>query len=63
MEGTMNELQDTLVKLGLRWEEVWRLTVDRRERTLVVVAADGRKFTAPLAAGAPLPRVKAVKGG
>jgi hypothetical protein len=63
MEGAMNELQDTLVKLGLRWDEVWRLTVDRREQTLVVVAADGRKFSAPLAAGTTLPRVKAIKGG
>jgi hypothetical protein len=59
----MNELLDTLARLGLAWGEVWRLTVDRREQTLVVVATDGRKFSAPLAAGTTLPRVKAIKGG
>jgi hypothetical protein len=42
---------------------VWRLTADRRAGTLVVVALDGRKFTAPLPDGAPAPprRVKAIK--
>jgi hypothetical protein len=59
----MNELQDTLAKMGLAWDEVWRLTADRRAGTLVVVARDGRKFTASLSAGNPSPprRVKAIK--
>jgi hypothetical protein len=59
----MNELQDALAGLGMTWNEVWRLTADRRAGTLVVVALDGRKFTAPLAADRPAApkRVKAIK--
>ena len=45
------ELQRVLAGLGLAWGDVWRLTIDRRARTVVVVALDGRKFTAQLDAG------------
>ena len=45
------ELQRVLAGLGLAWGDVWRLTIDRRARTVVVVALDGRKFTAQLEAG------------
>lgn len=40
----MDELQIALAELGLSWAEVWALRADRRAGTLVVVAADGRKF-------------------
>jgi len=40
------EVQRILSALGLAWADVWRLTIDRRAGTVVVVAADGRKFMA-----------------
>ncbi len=42
------QLQRVLAGLGLGWDDVWRLTIDRRAKTVVVVATDGRKFTAKL---------------
>ena len=67
----MHELQEALARLGLSWADVWRLTADRRAGTLVVVASDGRKFTAALETeflgktrfleGSKPRRVKAVK--
>lgn len=59
----MDELQIALAGLGLSWAEVWALRADRRAGTLVVVAADGRKFTATLVTPglAPLRRVRAIK--
>jgi hypothetical protein len=59
----MDELARTLDSLGLTWGGVWALTADRVAGTLVVVALDGRKFTAPLPAGGPAApkRVKAIK--
>ena len=44
----MDELQIALAELGLSWAEVWELRADRRAGTLVVVAADGRKFATTL---------------
>ncbi len=44
----MRELQKALAALGLSWADVWRLTVDRRAGTMVVVAIDGRKYSGPL---------------
>ncbi|MBP6786279.1 MAG: hypothetical protein KA170_01720 [Candidatus Promineofilum sp.] len=46
----MDELQRAVSGLGLSWAQVWVLRLDRRAGTLVVVAADGRKFTTTLAA-------------
>lgn len=59
----LDQLQRTLDSLGLTWGGVWALTADRVAGTLVVVALDGRKFTAPLPAGGPAAprRVKAIK--
>jgi hypothetical protein len=53
----MRELQEALASVGLSWRDVWVLTVDRRAGTLVVVAADGRKFRVRLgraAVGRPM---------
>lgn len=47
----MDELQIALAGLGLSWAEVWALRADRRAGTLVVVAADGRKFATTLETG------------
>ncbi len=50
-KGKMREwkqIQGVLAGLGLGWSDVWRLTIDRRAKTVVVVATDGRKFTAKL---------------
>ena len=44
----MIQLEQALKAMGLAWRDVWVLTVDRRAGTLVVVAADGRKFRAKL---------------
>lgn len=44
----MRELQKSLAELGLTWADVWRMTVDRRAGTLVVVARDGRKYSGAL---------------
>ena len=71
----MDELQRALAELGLSWAEVWVLRADRRAGTLVIVAADGRKFTRAIkteflpktrfleASGEPaaIRRVKAIK--
>lgn len=32
----------------VRWEEVWRLTLDRRAGEVVVLLLDGRKLRRPL---------------
>ena len=40
------QIQGVLAGLGLGWGDVWRLTIDRRAKMVVVVATDGRKFTA-----------------
>ena len=44
----MKQLEQALKAMGLAWRDVWVMTVDRRAGTLVVVAADGRKFRARL---------------
>ncbi|RIK14182.1 MAG: hypothetical protein DCC51_15985 [Anaerolineae bacterium] len=44
----MHELEKALSEIGLSWDDVWALSLDRRAGTLVVVAADGRKLVGRL---------------
>ena len=46
----MRELQAALRAMGLSWNDVWALSLDRRAGTLVVVTADGRKVSGRMAA-------------
>jgi len=45
----MNDLQRALHALGLTWEQVWRLTADRRTGEVIAVTLDGRKLRGRLA--------------
>ena len=50
----MRELQAALRAMGLSWNDVWALSLDRRAGTLVVVTADGRKVSGGLNDATPV---------
>lgn len=48
-----HEVQQALAHHGLVWADIWKVTVDCRERLIVLITLDGRKFTHPLAEPQP----------
>lgn len=59
----MHELEKALSEIGLSWDDVWALSLDRRAGTLVVVAADGRKLVGRLGTASRPPARRPRKPG
>lgn len=51
----MEQLEKALSEIGLSWDDVWALSLDRRAGTLVAIAADGRKLAGRLSDATPQP--------
>lgn len=57
------EVQKAMAAHRLAWQDIWKVTVDRQAREVILIATDGRKFRHPLGAppAAPPQRVRLVK--